>query len=155
MDPRQPRHSSSNVTNLMEIIKRGSQKFRKSIEKGQDFINTASMNRWKKTLQDEDLDPESIRNCFKMIHWKEFTAKERDSILKLMTRKTFFNNQHRRVFFNTARPDWAKEDYCWECRENNGEEIEEDLLRSLWSCQGKSLVRTSWGWAVPSLDYLC
>ena len=61
---RPPRYSSSNVTNLMEKIKKGSQK----------FINNSSMTRWKKTLQDEYFDPESIRNCFKMIHWKEFTA---------------------------------------------------------------------------------
>ena len=72
----------------MEKIKKGSQKFRKAIEKDQDFINTASMNRWKKTLQDDNLDQETIRNCFKMTHWNEFTAKERDSILKLLTRKT-------------------------------------------------------------------
>ena len=60
-----------------------------------------------------------------------------------MTRKTLFNNQHKKVFFNTARPDWAKEDYCWECKENSGEEIEEDFLHSLWSCQAKSNVINS------------
>ena len=138
MNPRPSKHSSSNITNLMEKIKKGSQKLRKAIEKDQDFINTASMNRWKKTLQDDNLDQETIRNCFKMTHWKEFTAKERDSILKLLTRKTLFNNQHRKVFQNSVRPDWAKEDFCWECKQETGEDVEEDLLHSLWTCQAKS-----------------
>ena len=105
MNPRQPKYTSSNINNLMEKIKKGTPKFRKTLEKEQDFINNASMNKWKKTLQDENLDQESIRNCFKMTHWKEFTAKERDSLLKLLTRKTLFNNQHRRVFQNSTRPD--------------------------------------------------
>ena len=141
MNPKPPKYSSSNITNLMEKIKKGSRSFRKVIEKDQDFLDLASMKRWKKTLKDDDLDQETIRNCFKLFHWREFSAKERDTILKLLTRKTLFNNQHRRVFCNTVRPDWAKDDFCWECKENTGEDVEEDFLHSLWTCQAKSNAR--------------
>ena len=140
--PNPTKYSSSNVTNLMDKIKKGSNKFRKVLTRNQDFISGPMMDKWKKTLENENLDQETIRNCFKIIHWKEFTAKERDKILKLITRKTLFNCQHKHVFLNQPRPEWAKEDYCWECKEVYGVERREDLLHSLWTCQAKSAVRS-------------
>ena len=77
-----------------------------------------------------------------MIHWKEFTAPQKEPILKLMTRKTLFNNQHKHIYGpNQERPDWAKEDFCWDCKEEYGVAREEDLLHALWTCQ--SYVRSS------------
>ena len=143
MNPKPEKDSSRNITNLMEKTKKGSKKFRKPLEKDQDFLDISSLKRWQKTLNDEHVDQDTIRNCFKLYHWKEFSAKERDTILKLMTRKTLFNNQHRRVFQNTVRPDWAKEDFCWECKENTGENIEEDFLHAIWTCQTKSNARNN------------
>ena len=91
-----------------------------------------------------ELDEETLRNTFKMIHWKEFTAPQKDKILKLMTRKTLFNNQHKHIYGpNQARPDWAKEDFCWDCKEEYGVDREEDLLQALWNFQAMSYVRSS------------
>ena len=74
-----------------------------------------------------------LRNAYKLFHQKELTAMERDTVIKLLTRKTLFNNQHKKIFPG-ERPDWAKEDYCWECKEETGEQVQEDLLHSLWTC---------------------
>ena len=96
----------------MGEIKKGSQKFRKSLTRTQDFITNSKMEKWKKTLECNELEEETLRNAFKMIHKKEFTAPQKDSILRLLTRKTLFNNQHKHIFGpNQARPQWAKEDF--------------------------------------------
>ena len=95
------------------------------------------------------MSEEHLRNAFKMVHKKEFTAQERDQILKLLTRKTVFNNQHRRIFPGVS-PDWAKEDICWECKEETGESIDEDLLHCLWTCRAKNEVRKS---VLSNLNY--
>ena len=77
-----------------------------------------------------------------MIHKKEFTAPQTDSISRLLTRKTLFNSQHKHLFGpNQARPEWAKEDFCWDCKQEYGEDRKEDLLHALWNCQAKSEVR--------------
>ena len=44
------------------------------------------------------MEIEEIRCAFKMFHMKEFTVQERHKILKLLTRKTLFNNQHKKIF---------------------------------------------------------
>ena len=139
--PTQPRYSSSNISNLLGKIKKGSQKFRKVLNKNQDFINNSKIE-WKKTLECNELEEETLRNAFKMIHKKEFTAPQKDSILRLLTRKTLFNYQHKHIFGpHQARPDWAKEDFCWDCKEEYGEDRKEDLLHDIWTCQAKSNVR--------------
>ena len=60
MNPKPPKNSSCNITNLMEKIKKGSKNYRKSFEKDQDFIDNASLKRWQKTLKDDTLDQETI-----------------------------------------------------------------------------------------------
>ena len=95
-----------------------------------------------KTLNNQSVTETEIRNAYKIFHQKEYTALERDSVLKLLTRKTLFNNQHKKVFPG-VRPDWAKEDFCWECNEETGEQVQEDLLHCLWTCRAKYGVRQS------------
>ena len=90
--PTSLRYSSSNISNLMGIIKKGSQKFRKVLTKNQDFITTSKIEKCKKILECNELEEDTLRNAFKMVHWKEFTAPQKDKILKMMTRKTLFNN---------------------------------------------------------------
>ena len=95
-------------------------------------------------MECNELEEETLRNACKMIHWKEFTAPQKDTILKLITRKTLFNNQHKHIYGpNQARPDWAKEDFCWDCKVEYGVDREEDLLHTLWTCRAKSNVRNS------------
>ena len=104
--PNPPKYSSSNISNLMGKIKKGSQKFRKSLTRTQDFIRKSKMDKWKKTLECNELEEETLMNAFKMIYKKEFTAPQKDSILRLLTRKTFFNYQHKHIFGpHQARPE--------------------------------------------------
>ena len=107
----------------------------------QDFVTREMVNNWNKALKTDQVTEETIRNAYKMFHIKEFTAQERDKILKLLTRKTLFNNQQKKVFPN-LRPDWAKEDYCWECKQGSEEDVDEDLYHALWSCKYKEEVRS-------------
>ena len=106
-----PEYSSSNISNLMGRIKKGSKKFRAILTRNQDFITSEMIKNWNKTLKATDVEVEEIRCAFKMFRMKEFTVQERDKILKLLTRKTLFNNQHKRIFPNN-RPEWAMEDFC-------------------------------------------
>ena len=106
--PSPAKYSSSNVTKLMEKIKKGSQKFRKVLTRHQ-VITKARVDSWRKTLQCNSLDSDTLRQAFKMIHWKEFTAP--------LTRKLLFNNQHKHLYRpGQERSDWAMEDSCWDCR---------------------------------------
>ena len=90
----------------MGEIKKGSQKFRKVLTKSQDFITNYRLEKWRKTLECNELDEETLRNTFKMIHWNESTAPQKDKILKLMTCMTLLNNQHKHIYGpNQARPD--------------------------------------------------
>ena len=49
-------YSSSNVTNLMGKIKKGSQKLRKVLTRNQDFVTNSRLDKWRKTLECNDLD---------------------------------------------------------------------------------------------------
>jgi hypothetical protein len=132
-------------TNVCRRLQRRTSKsnfFRSALTRNQDFITETMLDKWgKKTLENENLEKETLRNCFKLIHRMEFTAKEKDKIFKLLTRKPLFNCQHKNVFPNQPRPEWAREDFCWDCKEVYGEERREDLLHSLWTCQAKLAVK--------------
>jgi hypothetical protein len=142
LDARPPKYSSSNIENLMSKIKRGSKNFRKVLTRHQDFITTARLNSWKTTLDNDELDKETLRKCFKLIHNKDFTSDQKDTMISVLTRKRLFNNQHKYLYpAGMVRPAWAEEDFCWDCRMETGEENEENLLHALWSCPQKADVR--------------
>jgi hypothetical protein len=63
----------------MGKIKKGSQKFRKSLTRNQDFITNSKLEKWKKTLGCDDLEEDTLRHAFKMIHKKECTAPQKDN----------------------------------------------------------------------------
>ena len=56
--PNAPKYSSSNISNLMGKIKKGSQTFRKSLMRNHDFIT--KLEKWKKTLGSDDLEEDTI-----------------------------------------------------------------------------------------------
>jgi hypothetical protein len=142
LDTRPPKYSSSNVENMMSKIKKGSKSYRKILTRQQDFITAARLNSWKTTLEDDELDTETLRKCFKLVHSKDFTSDQKDTMIGVLTRKTLFNNQHKYLYpAGIERPTWAEEDFCWDCKMETGEETDENLLHALWSCPQKADVR--------------
>ena len=94
-------------------------------------------------MDDESLTANELRNIFKIPNMDLFDVNEKDTIYRLITRKTVFNCQHQHLFPNgQERPDWAKEDLCWACRSSKNENIKEDLRHAVFSCPALEGKRT-------------
>ena len=86
-------------------------------------------------MDDESLTTNELRNIFKIQNMDLFDVKEKDTIYRLITRKTVFKGQHQHLFPNgQERPDRAKEDFCWACRSSKNKNIKEDLRHAVLSC---------------------
>ena len=57
--PTPNRYSLTNISNLIGKIKKGSQKFRKVLTRNQDFITNSRLEKWRKTLECNELDGET------------------------------------------------------------------------------------------------
>mgnify|MGYP001358002180 CR=1 FL=1 len=69
-----PKYSSSNLSNLMGKIKKGSKTFRGILTRNQDFVTSEMIKNWNKALHTTLVTEDEIRSAYKMFHLKEFTA---------------------------------------------------------------------------------
>ena len=68
---------------------------------------------------------------------KIFSGKQRDTILKLLTRKTLFNNQIPHVYGETL-PAWFQSIHCIECQNKRNIEVVETGTHALKDCPSVS-----------------
>ena len=62
----------------MGKIKKGSQKFRKVLNRNQDLLTNSMTDKWRKTLVCNELDEETLRNAFKMIYERNSLSHKKD-----------------------------------------------------------------------------
>ena len=98
LDTKPLKYSSSSLRTFTGKIIRGSQKFRAILTRKDDFIDDASVQSWRNTLQSEHITKLQVRNAFKLTSWKHFDAEIRDKILRFLTKKTIFNAQIERAY---------------------------------------------------------
>lgn len=130
-----PEYTIENLNQLFSRTKKGSKIFRSIFNKSNDIEVAARIKSWQKTLSEDDINEETIRNAFKTVSWTALGNDICDSRLRLITRKTLFNNQIERAHEKLAdKPIWTKTRHCERCQAA-GQLETEDLLHAMNTCQ--------------------
>ena len=137
------KYSSSSARNMAMKIKKGSKPFRKVFEKTHDFLTEARLNRWRETTRNMNVTEDNLRKAYKLVSCRYFSAKQKDKLLKLLCRKTLYNNQIEHAHPDGVYPEWYVSKYCKNCLKD-GIEIEEDFYHANFACPTiKSFQRTA------------
>ena len=87
----------------------------------------SSVVQWQKTLNDVTITNDDIISSFKFAQSKTMHPKLHDKKIRLLHRKTHFNNQ-------ICKYDNSTPPYCLWCKNTNNVETPEDLLHALYHC---------------------
>ena len=126
--------SSSSAKTLTMKIKKGSKPYRKVFDKTHDFLTEEKLNKWREATKNMEITEENLRRAYKLVSCKYFSAKQKDRLLKLLSRKTLYNNQIEHAFGHTGNyPEWYVSKFCKNCLKNNIE-VEEDFAHANFEC---------------------
>ena len=84
-------------------------------------------------MDDPSITKDDLRSAYKMAQKNIFSGKQRDIILKLLTRKTLFNNQIPHVYGENL-PLWFNSVHCNECLTKRQIEVTETATHALKTC---------------------
>ena len=128
------KYSSSSAKTLTMKIKKGSKPFRKVFDKTHDFLTEDKLNKWREATKNMEVNEENLRRAYKLVSCKYFSAKQKDRLLKLLSRKTLYNNQIEHAFGHTGiYPEWYVSKFCKNCLKDNIE-VEEDFAHANFEC---------------------
>ena len=127
------KYSSSSVRNMTMKIKKGSKPFRKIFEKTHDFLTEERLNRWREATRNMEITEENLRRAYKLVTCKYFSASQKDKLLKLLCRKTLYNNQIEHAYPSGVYPDWYTTKFCKNCLKDDIE-IVEDFYHANFAC---------------------
>ena len=133
LDEHPPKFSSASLKALTRKITKGSKPYRKVLERRHDFLSEEKLQQWREATKEPTLTMESLRHAFKMISCKYLSANQKENILRLLSRKTLYNNQIEKIYPNGDYPEWFVSKYCQKCAEDGIYE-EEDLYHANFSC---------------------
>ena len=83
-------------------------------------------------MEDPSITKDDLRRAYKMAQRNLFNGRQRDIMLKLLTRKTLFNNQIPHIYGENL-PDWFNTVHCRECLKRD-EIIVETGTHALKNC---------------------
>ena len=132
LDSNPIKFSSSSAKTLTMKITKGSKPFRKVFDKKHDFLTEEKLNKWREATRNMDVTEENLRKAYKLVSCKYFSAKQKDRLLKLLCRKTLYNNQIEHAMPGNY-PEWYVSKFCKNCLKNNIE-VEEDLFHANFDC---------------------
>ena len=142
LNPKPPKYSSSQTNSFFHKIKKGSSPYRKILDRGISFINSARISAWKKATGLAEVSKETLEKTFKLINHADFPAADNDALVRLYTRKTTFNHQNHKTYpVQTERPEWAHRLNCWACETKLGQFHLETIDHATQSCPCLSNVR--------------
>ena len=118
-----PLHTHPSIETLIEGIKKGSKQFLKKMNQTCDFLTPQHLESWKRRMEDPSITKDDLRRAYKMAQRNLFSGKQRDIILKLLTRKTLFNNQVPHIYGENL-PEWFSSVHCTECLKRQVEIVE-------------------------------
>ena len=133
LDENPPKFSSASIKALIRKIEKGSKQFRKVLERKYDFLSQEKLQQWKVAIREPSLTLDSLRHAFKMVSCKYLNANQKEIILRLLSRKTLYNNQVEKIYPNGNYPDWFISKYCQNCVKDDIY-TEEDLYHANFSC---------------------
>lgn len=128
-----PLHTHPTTLSLIRGIKKGSKHFLKSLNKVTDFLTAEHLSSWQKVMDDPSITKDNLRRAYMMAQKNIFSGKQRDIILKLLTRKTLFNNQIPHVYGENL-PPWFSSVHCNECLTKRQIEVIETATHALKTC---------------------
>ena len=128
-----PLHTHPSITSLIQGIKKGSKPFLKRLNHAYDFLTPEHLECWKKLMDDQSLTKDDLRRAYKMAQSNLFTGKQKDTMLKLLTRKTLFNHQIPHIYGENL-PAWFNSVHCTECLSKRNIEVIETGTHALKEC---------------------
>ena len=135
LNPKPPKFSSSQTYALFHKIKKGSNAYRKVLDRDIDFINYKRLKAWRNATGDNNVNEDSLRNTFKLANEHDIPAGDHDALVRILTRKTTMNCQNHKVYpIQAERPEWAHNLNCWACKTKLGIFNIETLRHALQSC---------------------
>ena len=84
-------------------------------------------------MDDPSITKDDLRRAYKMAQNNIFSGKQKDVILKLLTRKTLFNNQIPHIYEENL-PPWFSSVHCNECLTKRQIEVTETGTHALKNC---------------------
>ena len=84
-------------------------------------------------MDDPSITKDDLRRAYKMAQKNIFSGKQKDVILKLLTRKTLFNNQIPHIYGENL-PPWFSSVHCNECLTKRKIEVTETGTHALKNC---------------------
>ena len=84
-------------------------------------------------MYDISISKDDLRRAYKMAQNNIFSGKQKDVILKLLTRKTLFNNQIPHIYGENL-PPWFSSVHCNECLTKRQIEVTETGTHALKNC---------------------
>ena len=115
------------MTSLISKIKKGSKTFLKCLN------CTSHLESWQKLFEDPSITKDDLRRAYKMAQSNIFNGKQKDIILKLLTRKTLFNNQVPHIYGENL-PSWFQSVHCTECQNKRNIDVLESGTHALKDC---------------------
>ena len=137
LDRHPPLHTHPSITSLIMKIKKGSKYYLKSLNRAGDFLTADHLEGWKRLMDDPSMTKDDLRRAYKMAQSKVFSGKQRDVILKLLTRKTLFNNQVPHIYGENL-PAWFQSIHCIECQTKRNIDVVETGTHALKDCPSVS-----------------
>ena len=137
LDRHPPFHTHPSITSLIMKIKKGSKYYLKSLNRAGDFLTADHLEGWKRLMDDPSMTKDDLRRAYKMAQSKVFSGKQRDTILKLLTRKTLFNNQIPHIYGENL-PAWFQSIHCIECQTKRNIDVVETGTHALKDCPSVS-----------------
>ena len=83
---------------LLLHIEKGLKYYLISLNRASDFLTADPLEGWKRLMEDPNMTKNDLRRAYKIAQSKIFSGKQRDTIFKLLTRKTMFNNQIQNLY---------------------------------------------------------
>ena len=128
-----PLQSHPSITSLILKIKKGSRLYLKCLNRSSDFLTANHLESWQRLMEDPSITKDDLRRAYKMAQSNLFNGKQRDTILKLLTRKTLFNNQVPHIYGENL-PVWFQSVHCTECLKKRQTEVLETGTHALKDC---------------------
>ena len=129
-----PEHTLENLNQLFKKCKKGSKHFRRIFNQDTNLDLKKRSESWEKTLSTENIDKDILRNAFRTVNWTALGNDICDSRLRLLTRKTLFNNQIAKMHAHLEiKPIWTKSKYCERCLKAGIDAIE-NLPHAMTDC---------------------
>ena len=128
-----PLYSHPSITSLIFKLKKGSRIFLKCLNRSADFLTENHLESWQRLMEDPSITKDDLRRAYKMAQCNLFNGKQRDIILKLLTRKTLFNNQVPRIYGENL-PQWFQSVHCTECQKKRNIDVLDTGTHALKDC---------------------